>query len=184
MAEPSGIGGALSSLATAWGMESPLESAAIFASWSEIVGPEVAAKCRPTSLKEGVLRVRTDSAAWASEFRYVAAEVIRRINGRFGREVVKEVKPWVGAAVKENRGRPAAGRAGPPKASTVLAPGVLAEVDAVAGEIDDEKVAAALRKALLAAKIRQAAPREVVQLEDIPSVSKALSRSRNRPRGN
>jgi hypothetical protein len=165
-------------------MESPLESAAIVASWSEIVGQDVAAKCRPTSLKAGVLRVRTESPAWASEFRYLAAEVIRRINAQFGREVVKEVKPWVGTALKENRGKPASTRAAAASASAELAPGVLAEVDEVAGEINDEKVAAALRKALLAAKIRQGAPREVVQLEDIPSVSKALSRSRTRPRGN
>ena len=165
-------------------MESPLESAAIVASWSEIVGGEVAAKCRPTSLKAGVLRVRTDSPAWASEFRYLAAEVIRRINAQFGREVVKEVKPWVGPAVKENRGKRAGTHTGRVIAPAAPSPGVLAEVDGVAGEINDEKVAAALRKALLAAKIRQGTPREVVQLEDIPSVSKALSRSRTRPRGN
>jgi hypothetical protein len=184
LAEPTGIGGALSALATSWGMESPLESAAIVATWGEIVGPEVAAKCRPTSLKAGVLRVRTDSPAWASEFRYLAAEVIKRINGQFGREVVKEVKPWVGPAVKENRSKPVGGRTGLAEASARLAPGVLADVDAVAEKIGDEKVAAALRKALVAAKIRQEAARKVVQLRDIPSASKAPSRSRTSPRGN
>jgi hypothetical protein len=161
-------------------MESPLESAAIVATWGEIVGPEVAAKCRPTSLKAGVLRVRTDSPAWASEFRYLTAEVIRRINGQFGREVVKEVKPWVGPTVKENRSK----RAGTPATPAGLAPGVLADVDAVAEKIGDEKVAAALRKALLAAKIRQEAAGKVVQLEDIPSAANAPSRSRTRRRGN
>lgn len=184
MGEPTGIGGALSALATAWGMESPLESATIVATWGEIVGPEVAAKCRPTSLKAGVLRVRTDSPAWASEFRYLTAEVIRRINGQFGREVVKEVKPWVGPTVKENRSKRAGSPAGPSPTPAGLAPGVLADVDAVAEKIGDEKVAAALRKALLAAKIRQEAARKVVQLEDIPSAAKAPSRSRTRRRGN
>ena len=164
-------------------MESPLESAVIVASWGEIVGPEVAAKCRPTSLKAGVLRVRTESPAWASEFRYLSAEVIRRINARFGREVVTQVKPWVGPAVKENRSRPV-GSAGLGDDPVDLGPGALAEVDAVADGIGDEKLAAALQKALLAARKRQGKAREVVQLEDIPSALKAPSRSRTRRRGN
>lgn len=181
--EPTRVAGALASLAAAWGMDNPLESARIVTRWEQIVGPEVAAKCRPSSLKAGILRVRTDSPTWASEFRFLSPQVIGRINAELGRTVVTEIKPWVGPPVKDNRNR-REGRSGarpePPPGADFRA---LAEADAMVAEIGDQKVAAALRRALVAAKIRQGQRREVVQLIDIQGAPTALSRSRSGPRG-
>lgn len=95
MPEPSSIGGLLAKLAANLGVEHPIESARLFSTWATIVGPEVAAKCLPTGLKDGVLKVRTSSPAWASEFRYLAPEIIKRVNAELGKQVVKEIKPWV-----------------------------------------------------------------------------------------
>lgn len=85
----------MAQLAAGLGLEHPMESARLFSAWPAIVGPDVAAKCRPTGLKNGVLKVRTSSAAWASEFRYLAPEMIKRVNAELGKQVVKEIKPWV-----------------------------------------------------------------------------------------
>ena len=183
MRDPSRIGTVLGTMAAGWGVENPLESARIVSSWTQVVGPEVAAKCRPTSLKGGVLRVHTDSAAWASEFRFLAAEVRSRINAELGREVVREVKPWVGPHVKDNRGRreieAVRQRIGVPSVD----PAVLSEADDLARRIGDERVADALRKAVVAARIRQGKEAGVVQLEDIHCPPQALSRTRSGSRG-
>jgi len=72
-----------------------MESARLFAGWQDIVGNDIAAKCQPTSLKQGVLKVKTSSPAWASEFRYLAPAVIKRVNEELGSEVVKQIQPWI-----------------------------------------------------------------------------------------
>lgn len=135
-------------------MENPLHTAKVFSSWAEIVGPEVAAKCRPTSLKGGVLKVRTESPAWASEFRYLTTEVVSRINTALGAEVVCEIKPWVGPQVEENKVAQGTGRSKPDGTRRSLRPAVLAEGETLAGSVPDEMVAGALRNAFLASKNR------------------------------
>lgn len=95
MSEPVRIGGLLAQLAEGLGIEHPIESANLFFKWEAIVGAEVAAKCRPTAIKNGVLKVGTSSAAWASELKYLAPELIKRVNAELGKGVVKEIRPWV-----------------------------------------------------------------------------------------
>lgn len=178
--DPIRIGGTLAALARGWGFERPAETARIFASWEQIVGPEVAARCRPTSLRSGVLKVRTESAVWASEFRYLAADVIGRINAELGAEIVREVKPWVKAGVGENRPMPQRSPQAPP-ATTRGNAQMAREAAEVARGIKDPQLAEALRKALLAAKISQGAKAEVVYSKGSSRAEKAPQRPRSGP---
>ncbi len=95
MSDPGPIKDSLNSLAARLGLEHPWESARIFSRWEAIVGPEVANRCRPVSLKAGVLTVKTESAAWASELRYLGPAMVRRVNEELGSNVVREVKATV-----------------------------------------------------------------------------------------
>lgn len=155
MPDPSPIGGTLRNLARGWGIADPDETAQLFVAWEQIVGPEVAAKCKPSSLKGGVLKVRTESSAWAWELKYLSAEVISRINKSLGKPVVTQVKPWVRPMVGENdakhrRTRPAA------MLQQKSISGKEAERAAeIASEVSDERVSEALRRAMLAAKRSQ-----------------------------
>ncbi|MDQ3766272.1 MAG: DUF721 domain-containing protein, partial [Actinomycetota bacterium] len=76
------------------GIESAVETGAIFSHWRHIVGDSVAAHAGPSSLRDGVLRVRADSPVWATEISYLAPEIQRRANDEAGRAVVKEVSVW------------------------------------------------------------------------------------------
>jgi predicted nucleic acid-binding Zn ribbon protein len=60
------------------------------------VGPEVAAHAQPSSLRDGVLRVRADSPVWATEIGYLGEEIRNRANAAAGRAVVTEVRVWTG----------------------------------------------------------------------------------------
>ena len=80
----------------ALGIPSPEATGRVWARWKEIVGPGVAAHAEPTSLRAGVLRVRADSPAWATEIGYLAAEIRSRVNAVTGQPLVQEVRVWTG----------------------------------------------------------------------------------------
>ncbi|MEX0791329.1 MAG: DUF721 domain-containing protein [Actinomycetota bacterium] len=178
--DPIRLGGTLSALARTWGFESPIETARIFSAWAQIVGPEVAARCRPTSLKGGVLKVRTESAVWASEFRYLSADVIRRINTELGKEIVREIKPWVKAGVGENRAMPNPSLQAQPATSRASAQ-MAREAAEVARGIKDPQLADALAKAVLAARISQGAVPEMVYSKESQRAVKAAPRPQSDP---
>jgi len=51
----------------------------LFGRWEEIVGPQIAAHARPVAVREGVLVVTVDDPAWATQVRFLEAEMLRRL---------------------------------------------------------------------------------------------------------
>jgi hypothetical protein len=143
-----------------------------------MVGEQVAARCEPASLGQGVLKVWAASAPWANELKYLAPEVIRRVNAAVGQTVVRELKvalrPGPGSGNGpggRGTGRGTARRSGRPGAAfresdetfeqpathRVAASPELASPDVAAAEamvvpIGDERLAEATKRAVLAAK--------------------------------
>jgi hypothetical protein len=72
------------------------ESGVIWARWAEIVGDQIAGQAEPTSLRHGVLRVRTTSPTWATEIGYLSEQIRTRANEVAGRALVTEVRVWTG----------------------------------------------------------------------------------------
>ena len=105
---PTRIGDVLGPAAQELGIGDAAEAGWLWRRWDEIVGETIGRNARPSSLREGVLRVRASSAAWATEIGYLAAEIRRLVNRAEGRELVKEVKVWTGPPLPEQaRERPA-----------------------------------------------------------------------------
>ena len=96
--DPAPIRSVLGDVGKRLGVESALQTGTLWRKWREIVGAEIAAHAEPTSLKEGVLRVRADSAAWATEIGYLGPEIARKANAMAGSTLVKEVRVWNGPA--------------------------------------------------------------------------------------
>jgi predicted nucleic acid-binding Zn ribbon protein len=90
------------------GIPSPEATGRVWSAWEEIVGPAVAAHAEPTSLRAGVLRIRADSPAWATEIGYLADEIRSRANAVTGRGLVSEVRVWTGPRSALPPGPPAA----------------------------------------------------------------------------
>jgi hypothetical protein len=161
-----------------WGLDNPLEIARVFGSWREMVGEQVAARCEPASLGQGVLKVWAASAPWANELKYLAPEVIRRVNAAVGQEVVRELKVALrpGPGSGDGSGRKGAGRgtgrrlgrqgtafrdsdeafgqpATHPAAPVPEPPSRDVEAaEAMVATIGDERLAEATKRAVLAAK--------------------------------
>ncbi len=78
------------------GIQDPRATGRIWTSWRDIVGEAIAANAEPTSLREGILRVRAVSPTWAAELTYLGDEIRARANELVGSEVVREVRVWTG----------------------------------------------------------------------------------------
>jgi hypothetical protein len=78
------------------GLADTRATGAIWSRWTEIVGGSVAANAEPTSLRDGVLRIRAISPGWATELTYLVTEISQRANEVAGKEVVREVRIWTG----------------------------------------------------------------------------------------
>jgi len=167
MPDPQRLKGLLPAVMSGLGVAAPMQSARLFSKWAEIVGADVAERCRPVSLKDGLLRIKTDSAIWAAEFRYLAPEVIKRVNAELGAPLVREIKLWVDqvhGGVTRPRGSgsraPEAGDDAPrveqrEQALERPTEKVVRQAEEMVASIQDERLSEAVKKALLAAKMRR-----------------------------
>ncbi|GAB2678315.1 DciA family protein [Thalassiella azotivora] len=73
------------------GWTTPVAVGGVIGRWEQVVGDEVAAHCTPDSFEDGVLVVRTDSTAWATQMRLLAPTVLRRLAEELGQGVVKRL---------------------------------------------------------------------------------------------
>jgi predicted nucleic acid-binding Zn ribbon protein len=90
-ADPQPIGAIAADYVADRGWQRPIAEARVFSDWNRIVGPEVAAHCSPTALRDGELRVGAESTAWATQLRLLAGTLLARIVAELGPEVVTRV---------------------------------------------------------------------------------------------
>jgi predicted nucleic acid-binding Zn ribbon protein len=81
--DPATLGDMLSGLTKTMGWEAQLSQSELIAAWQEIAGPETAAHSEPTGVEDGLLRVKCDSTAWATQLRLMRTEILTRIAQRF-----------------------------------------------------------------------------------------------------
>ncbi len=71
------------------GWDLPLRMRGVFARWPELVGDDVAGHCTPESFVDGVLVVRTDSTAWATQLTLLTPTILGRLNADLGSGTVR-----------------------------------------------------------------------------------------------
>jgi predicted nucleic acid-binding Zn ribbon protein len=59
--------------------------------WDAVVGADVAAHCVPETFADGVLTVRADSSAWATQVRLLIPTLLRRLGEVVGEDTVTKV---------------------------------------------------------------------------------------------
>jgi len=60
--------------------------------WPDIVGEEVAQHCTPVTFEFGVLTVRADSTAWATQLKLLESSIMTRLEGEVGKDTVTALK--------------------------------------------------------------------------------------------
>ncbi|MEX1080125.1 MAG: DciA family protein [Homoserinimonas sp.] len=81
--DPRGIGEVMDALTAKLGWDSPLAKSELLASWENIVGSETAEHSHPVGIDDGVLSVRCDSTAWATQLRLMRVQILNLIISRY-----------------------------------------------------------------------------------------------------
>jgi predicted nucleic acid-binding Zn ribbon protein len=82
--DPALVGSVVDKLIETSGWEPDIAVRSLFARWPELVGAEIADHCAPVGFADGVLRVRADSTAWATQLRLLAGSIVKRLNDELG----------------------------------------------------------------------------------------------------
>lgn len=90
--DPVAAGSALNGLVASGGWGDHLAVHAVTGRWDEIAGPAVAAHSHVESFTDGVLTVRCDSTAWATQLRMLVPQLLARLSDEAGAGVVRRVE--------------------------------------------------------------------------------------------
>ena len=81
--DPKPLGAAIDQLTSQLGWTGPLSQHELLATWPEIAGDEIARHSDPIAIEGGVLQVRCESTAWATQLRMMRAELLAAILERY-----------------------------------------------------------------------------------------------------
>ncbi|NEM91754.1 DUF721 domain-containing protein [Galbitalea soli] len=90
--DPLGIDQVLGNLTSRLGWSSSLAKADLVAAWAEIAGAETAEHAVPTAIEDGVLVIRCDSTAWATQLRLMRGQITTSIAQRYPEAGIESVK--------------------------------------------------------------------------------------------
>jgi predicted nucleic acid-binding Zn ribbon protein len=86
------VGESLDRVAASLGVPLASTLSTVFASWPEMVGESVAQHSRPRSLRDGVLVVAVDEPAWATQLRWLVADLLTRLREVLGPDQVARIE--------------------------------------------------------------------------------------------
>jgi predicted nucleic acid-binding Zn ribbon protein len=103
--QPRRVGESLDRITRTLGTPRAQVLATVFSSWEELVGPDIAAHTQPRSLRDGVLVIAADQPAWVTQLRFLAADLLARIQAATDGADVREIRLTVATPEPSRRGR-------------------------------------------------------------------------------
>lgn len=90
--DPAGMGDVLSGLTADLGWAAPLARSELLLAWPELVGTDTAEHSAPVAIEDGVLTVRCDSTAWATQLRLMRSAITTRIAEQYPAAGVESIR--------------------------------------------------------------------------------------------
>lgn len=90
--DPKPLGATIDALTSQLGWSGPLSQHELLASWAEIAGEETARHSEPIAVEGGVLQVRCESTAWATQLRLMRAALLTAILDRYPAAGVETIR--------------------------------------------------------------------------------------------
>ncbi|MBC8093845.1 MAG: DUF721 domain-containing protein, partial [Pseudonocardia sp.] len=90
--DPQPFGRVVSRVALDRGWSPRLTDATVLGRWPQLVGPDVADHCTPVSLRDGELVLQAESTAWATQLRTLQRQLLVRLSGAVGKDVVRRIR--------------------------------------------------------------------------------------------
>ncbi|MBG6084704.1 DUF721 domain-containing protein [Zhihengliuella flava] len=103
--DPLGIGAVMDRLVRNRGWTSPVAVGSVLTEWDALVGPQVAAHCRPESFEASTVVVRCDSSSWATQLRLLSHNLLKTFDEKLGHGVVTSIQVLGPQAPSWRRGR-------------------------------------------------------------------------------
>lgn len=88
---PVSLGDAVADLVRERGWEQDAAIAGLIGGWADVVGPDLAEHVQPEGFAEGVLVLRADSTAWATQVRHLMGQLRSAIDAALGPGVVTRI---------------------------------------------------------------------------------------------
>ncbi len=111
--DPQGLGTVFNRLLGERGWKSPVAVGSVLSRWDELVGPDVAAHCRPESFENNTVQVRCDSTTWATQLRLLRTSLLDRFEKELGAGVVTVIDVMGPTAPNWRRGKRSVNGRGP-----------------------------------------------------------------------
>ena len=102
--DPSLLGDQMDRLLLDRGWNIDVAIGSVMGRWAAIVGTEVAAHCAPVTFSDGVLIVRAESTAWATQLRLMSSTILGRLETEVGKDAVSELRVQGPGAPSWSRG--------------------------------------------------------------------------------
>jgi predicted nucleic acid-binding Zn ribbon protein len=102
--EPSLLGDQMDQLLLDRGWNIDVAMGSVMGRWAAIVGTEVASHCAPVTFSDGVLTVRAESTAWATQLRLMSSTILGRLEAEVGKDAVSELRVQGPGAPSWSRG--------------------------------------------------------------------------------
>ena len=90
--DPVPIRDALADVSADLGLADPEVIAALTERWVDIVGPAIAPNAVPRSLRGSMLTIAVESGAWATQLRYLEAELLAKIAALVGADAIDTLR--------------------------------------------------------------------------------------------
>ena len=102
--DPSLLGDQMDRLLLDRGWNVDVAVGSVMGRWPAIVGQDVAEHCTPVTFGDGVLTVRADSTAWATQLRLMSSSILGRLETEVGKDAVIELRVQGPSAPSWTRG--------------------------------------------------------------------------------
>jgi predicted nucleic acid-binding Zn ribbon protein len=90
--DPQPFGRVVSRVALDRGWSPRLTDATVLGRWPHLVGSDIADHCTPLSLRDGELVLQAESTAWATQLRQLQRQLLSRLAGAVGKDVVRRIR--------------------------------------------------------------------------------------------
>ena len=98
--EPRPVGDLVRALVAGRGWSEHMVFGRLRDEWAVVVGPDVAARSTPVALDGGILSIKADGAAWATELTLLGRSIAQKVDSYLGGGVVREVRVSAGPPLR------------------------------------------------------------------------------------
>lgn len=102
---PESIKGILNSTLKKMGLSKKIKEKQVLKLWSEITGNRISLHTEAKYINQGVLFVTVDNSAWANELLFMKDNLIKRLNNKLGKKIVKDIRFKTGTINKKQKKR-------------------------------------------------------------------------------